>query len=269
MLKTDLYHKATFLQFDSLNESNDENSPYALVVLNYHMPSITLRLWSRACICICADGGANQLYDSIPKMLPHEDPIEARRKYKPDVIKGDLDSIRPEVKEFYQELGTRVVDESHDQDTTDMHKCVLYILSDQMLNADKPDLKILVVGALGGRLDHEFGNLNVLQTFSTTKIILLNDENMTYLLSKEFAHKIYINSSIQVPYCGLVPLGAPSASTTTTGLKWNLEKTPMEFGGLISVCNRPESDVVTVESDVNLVWTTTIEQPIKHSEDVA
>eukprot|EP00250_Pteridium_aquilinum_P009783 c18933_g1_i1 orf=241-1098(-) len=268
ILKMDLHHNSTFLQFDNLGDLNGNNSDYALVVLNYRMPLITLPLWSKASFRICADGGANQLYDCLPKMLSCDDPVEVRIKYKPDVIKGDLDSIRPEVKTFYEGLGTIVVDESHDQDTNDLHKCISYILKDQALSADKPDMKILVVGALGGRLDHEFGNFNVLCTFSKTQIILLNDETMTYLLAKEFFHTIHINSLIEGPYCGLIPLGVPCGSSTTTGLKWNLEKTSMKFGGLISVCNHLESEIVTVESDTDLVWTITIEQLNKRMQEL-
>ncbi|XWS76555.1 hypothetical protein CRYUN_Cryun01aG0186500 [Craigia yunnanensis] len=48
-------------------------------------------------------------------------------RYKPDVIKGDKDSIRTEVLDFYTSLGTKIIDKSHDQDTTDLHKCVTYI----------------------------------------------------------------------------------------------------------------------------------------------
>jgi thiamine pyrophosphokinase len=48
-------------------------------------------------------------------------------RYKPDVIKGDMDSIRRDVLDFYINLGTKVIDESHDQDTTDLDKCILYI----------------------------------------------------------------------------------------------------------------------------------------------
>lgn len=265
LMKTDMFHNSIFLQFDELDEINgSDDNEYALVVLNYQMPLLTLFLWKKACLRICADGGANQLYDCLPQIISCDDPIKLRTEYKPDVIKGDLDSIRPEVKAFYQGLGTKVVDESHDQDTTDLHKCISYIIKDHIPSVDKHDMKILVVGALGGRLDHEFGNLNVLHSFSGIRIILLSDENMTYLLSRDFTHKIHIDSSIEGPYCGLVPLGAPSASTTTTGLKWNLEKTPMKFGGLISVCNQHEDEIVTMSSDTDLVWTITIQKLNKH-----
>jgi thiamine pyrophosphokinase len=39
---------------------------------------------------------------------------------------GDLDSVRPEVRQFYVSQGVPVVDLSHDQDTTDLTKCVKY-----------------------------------------------------------------------------------------------------------------------------------------------
>ncbi|KAA3462491.1 thiamine pyrophosphokinase 1-like isoform X1 [Gossypium australe] len=88
---------------------------------------------------LCADGGANRLYDEMPLFFPQEDASHVRRRYKPDVIKGDMDSIRREVLEFYASLGTEIVDKSHDQDTTDLHKCVTYI-RDSALGLDKSNV---------------------------------------------------------------------------------------------------------------------------------
>eukprot|EP00958_Prasinococcus_capsulatus_P023592 scaffold3551_cov408-Prasinococcus_capsulatus_cf.AAC.19 len=53
---------------------------------------------------LCADGGANHLYDEICAIVGcrEEDAADVRRRYVPDIIKGDLDSLRPEVREFYQ-----------------------------------------------------------------------------------------------------------------------------------------------------------------------
>ncbi|KAH7296501.1 hypothetical protein KP509_26G025700 [Ceratopteris richardii] len=239
----------------------DDDHVNILVVLNYQIPLITFFLWKKAALRVCADGGANQLYDCIPHFYPHEDPTRIRTKFKPDLIKGDLDSLRPEVKAFYQGLGTCVLDASYDQDTTDLHKCVSHVLNDNVLSDCKPNqMRILVVGALGGRLDHEFGNLNILYSFPNSRIILINDESMVFLLSKEFIHRIHINRVNEGPYCGLIPLGNQAKSTTTTGLRWNLEGQSMEFGGLISVCNQLQSDDVTVMSDTDLIWTVTIDK---------
>jgi thiamine pyrophosphokinase len=59
-----------------------------------------------ACIRICADGGANRLYDSAPGWAFAKESTSARRNFLPTVIKGDLDSLRPEVADFYSSHGT-------------------------------------------------------------------------------------------------------------------------------------------------------------------
>ena len=40
------------------------------------------------------------------------------------VVQATLDSIHPEVLEFYRDCGAEVIDESHDQDSTDLQKCL-------------------------------------------------------------------------------------------------------------------------------------------------
>lgn len=248
------------------SESNNEEVTYSgadgnhqtmvLVLLNYRLPRFTPLLWNQACLRVCADGGANRLYDELPLLFPRDDPEVIRLRHKPDVIKGDLDSIRADVTDFYSKLGAKIIDQSHDQETTDLHKCLRFI-KDSTPELDKSKLKVLVVGALGGRFDHEAANINALWTFSNSmRIILLSEESSLSLLPTGYVHEIHVDKSFEGPHCGLVPIGAPSLSTTTTGLHWNLDQTPMSFGGLISACNLVESEVVTVVSDVHLLWTT-------------
>ena len=43
----------------------------------------------------------------MPMWDPSKEAEAARKEYVPHVIKGDLDSIRPEVATFYAKLGTR------------------------------------------------------------------------------------------------------------------------------------------------------------------
>lgn len=75
--------------------------------------------------CICADGGANQLYDAAPSFSPNLSAIAARQLAKPAIIAGDLDSITDEVRQFYTQLNTEIKDLSHDQDSTDLQKCLV------------------------------------------------------------------------------------------------------------------------------------------------
>ncbi|XP_027071628.1 thiamine pyrophosphokinase 2-like [Coffea arabica] len=155
---------------------------------------------------------------------------------------------------FNQMQGTKIVDASHDQDTTDLHKCVVYI--SDFFDLQISNLCIVVVGALGG---HEIGNINVLYRFSTIRIILLNDDCLIQLLPRSHHHEIHIKPSILGPHCGLVPVGMPSTNTTTTGgLQWDLNNTKMEFGGLISTSNIAKGQIVTVHSDTDLIWTISI-----------
>ncbi|CAI9096452.1 OLC1v1032606C2 [Oldenlandia corymbosa var. corymbosa] len=195
----------------------------------------------------------------MPQLFPNDDLHAVRRKYKPDAIKGDMDSVRDDVVHFYKDLGTTIVDASHDQDTTDLHKCVLYI-HNNIPDLQNSNLCILVVGALGGRFDHELGNINVLYNFSTVRLILLNDDCLIQLLPCTHRHEIHIDSHFKGQHCGLAPVGMPSRNTTTTGLQWNLSNTEMKFGGLVSTSNIVRENVVTVHSDADLIWTMAIKK---------
>lgn len=258
-----MYHSSTFL-LPNISSSAEHPLPplnYALVCLNQRLPRFTPSIWKHAQLRLCADGGANRVYDELPLLFPQEDAFAVRRRYKPDVIKGDMDSIRTEVLDFYVSLGTKVIDASHDQDTTDLHKCIAFI-RDFTPNLEKPNLCILVAGALGGRFDHEAGNVNVLYTFSNLRIVLLSDDCLICLLPKTHRHEIHIQSSVEGPHCGLIPIGMPSRSTTTTGLQWDLAETEMKFGGLISTSNLVKAEKITVESDTDLLWTISIKKSL-------
>lgn len=100
-------------------------------------------------------------------------------------------------------------------------------------------IKLLVLGGLGGRFDHEAANINVLYTFANVlHIVLLSEESSLTLLPSGFLHEIHVNRSFEGPHCGLVPLGAPSTSTTTTGLHWNLGtyKSALWLGSCMIFC---------------------------------
>ncbi|PON96571.1 thiamine pyrophosphokinase [Trema orientale] len=190
-------HSSTFL-LPTVPDGHRPSLTYALVLLNQRLPRFTPLLWEHAKLRLCADGGANRLYDEFPLFFPHEHASDVRNRYKPDVIKCDMDSIRTEVLDFYTSMGTKIVDESHDQDTTDLHKCVAYIRD------FTPNL----------------ANSN----FSTIRIVLLSEDCLIHLLPKTHQHEIHIQSSVEGPHCGLIPIGMPYGKTTTSGLEWDLSK---------------------------------------------
>ncbi|KMT17500.1 hypothetical protein BVRB_2g037030 isoform A [Beta vulgaris subsp. vulgaris] len=248
-----MHHSTAFL-LPLIPSEQGFSLKYALVILNQRLPRFTPLLWEHAKLRICADGGANRLFDELPQFFPQQNPLDVRNRYKPDLIKGDMDSIRSEVLDFYAKLGCDAINESHDQDTTDLHKCISH-LSNLTPESEKANLCILVTGALGGRFDHEAGNINVLYRFPGLRIILLSDDCLIQLLPRAHRHEILIQSSVVGPHCGVLPIGSPAFHTTTSGLEWNLTDAEMVFGGLISTSNLVTGDIVCVHSDTDLIWT--------------
>ncbi|CAM9946902.1 unnamed protein product [Phaeothamnion confervicola] len=93
--------------------------PPVLIILNSvsakQLPGLR-QLWACTGLRLCADGGANRLHDHLPE--------PERGLLVPDVIKGDLDSLRPDVREYYESRGAEVV-EAEEQDNNDFEKCLL------------------------------------------------------------------------------------------------------------------------------------------------
>ncbi|GAB4821730.1 hypothetical protein N2152v2_008776 [Parachlorella kessleri] len=231
----------------------DRDSSLGLILLNRPLPLVTLHLWQRAAIRICADGGANRLHDELPSLIRDRPAAELRDQFLPDLIAGDLDSIRPSVMEFYQKRGVKLLDLSEDQMTTDLTKnlhCMQQLREQRQL---PEPFTMVAVGGIGGRLDHVLANLNALYTHRDVRLVLCGDDNLTRLIPRGRA-VIRPGRPLEGPTCGLIPLQGPAVGTSS-GLRWNLESTKMQVGGLISTSNIMDADEIAVESDSDLVWT--------------
>ncbi|KAJ3112798.1 hypothetical protein HK100_002211 [Physocladia obscura] len=191
--------------------------PHALIILN--QPVCNLKylktIWANAALKICADGGANRLYDSFSILQEYDsDAVEAQRSsFLPDLIKGDLDSIRPKVKQYYIEKVKYIkekqkqkntasiksnkikgvtVELDHDQYSTDFGKCIAHVEKFERTNMKptSPRLDILAMGALGGRFDQTIASVfqvhNELVKFDDTKnarkVYLISNESVAVLL---------------------------------------------------------------------------------------
>ena len=86
---------------------------------------------------LCADGGANYTF---------------QLGIKPDCIIGDLDSIQPEVREYYETKAVMFKKFPPRKDFTDIQLALDLAIE---WNADE----IIMLGAMGKRLDHTLANL--------------------------------------------------------------------------------------------------------------
>ena len=197
------------------------------------------------------------MYDALPE--------DTRPKYLPDAICGDLDSARDEVLAYYAHLDVPVVRDG-DQDTTDLQKCGALLSRSReaggLLERVQNVRTLVIFGGFGGRLDQEMSCLHALFLLRDDerfeRVVLVSDGNCAELLQPGH-HTIHCARSHEGPVCGLIPIGEPCKSVTTTGLQWNLSGDPLRFGGLISSSNRFDKDAqatITVECTHPLLWTT-------------
>ncbi|KAK9710843.1 thiamine pyrophosphokinase [Basidiobolus ranarum] len=223
--------------------------PFAVIVLNQPIPhkdTIFKHIWKTASIRLCADGGTNRLHDTFAG-------TEDLHHYIPDYITGDFDSLRPEVKEFYEKKGV-IIQKNEDQDSTDFTKCV-NIIREKEKERSGILYDIVGMGAIGGRFDQTMSSIQMLHVLKDErKVYLISDDSSTFLLDKG-KHKIICNRETEGPTCGLLPIGFEKTIISTEGLRWNLDHTVTEFGGLVSTSNILDSDIIMVETNKPIVWT--------------
>ncbi|KZP31661.1 Thiamin pyrophosphokinase [Athelia psychrophila] len=231
-------------------------SRHALIILNQPF-SVALfdRLWNSCNWRCCADGGANRLYDLFdsPEI---EDGSTVRSLFLPNLIKGDLDSLRDDVKAYYESQGVTIIHDA-DQYSTDLMKCVSALEQKEASEGSKQYI-IIFLGGLAGRLDQTIHTLSYLHKLRKLRetIFVVTDDNIGWVLD-EGEHHISIDHNVSGPTCGLLPVGVDSTILSTTGLRWNLTEQESSFDGLISTSNHlvPGEDSVWIKTSRPIWWT--------------
>eukprot|EP01129_Flabellula_baltica_P015311 TRINITY_DN7679_c0_g1_i1.p1 TRINITY_DN7679_c0_g1~~TRINITY_DN7679_c0_g1_i1.p1 ORF type:complete len:250 (+),score=60.94 TRINITY_DN7679_c0_g1_i1:31-750(+) len=197
---------------------------YILVIANSQDVKLVSKfesLWENATFTVCADGGANRLYDHYTK---------TNMEIVPKVIVGDFDSVRPEVLDFYSQCGSECI-QIDDQDSTDLDKaCGI------LVDRDLGDL-VVVIGGSGGNTSQYLGNIQTAFKFKQLKIVFMTPHDMVLLVPAG----VWKVEGAVGNKCGLLPIGGEVERIRTAGLKWELGGEGMEklkFGGLVSTSNR-------------------------------
>ncbi|KAJ8092997.1 thiamine pyrophosphokinase [Marasmius tenuissimus] len=244
--------------------SHESACQRVLIILNqpFSFPLLE-RVWKSTHWHCCADGGANRLHDLVASLAVKNESlsngigkneIHKNSRFMPDLIKGDLDSLRCDVRHYYASQGVPVVEDS-DQYTTDLMKCVTAV--EEKEREDGQEYEIIILGGLAGRLDQTVHLLSFLHKLrkKRSKIFAVTDDNVGWVLD-EGEHSIRIDHSALGVTCGLLPIGVDGTMLSTSGLRWNLTDHPSSFDGLMSTSNHlvPGQDV-WIKTSRPIWWT--------------
>ena len=94
-------------------------------------------LWKKSTYRVCADGGANRLYEATVVEEDGEGVNDSTRccdDFLPNLITGDLDSLYPHVHEYYKSKGVEIV-RVEDQDFHDLDVRMLYLVYSSLVHS--------------------------------------------------------------------------------------------------------------------------------------
>lgn len=199
------------------------------------VPKALLQEASNARTLIALDGAANHLQTL---------------SIKPDIILGDLDSIKsPEhfgIEATFERLaeddlpypgqkGVTIVP-ALDQNKTDLMKAIEYA---DAMGASSID----IICASKGRMDHTLMNLRCLKLYANpTRPLRLLNAKETICYVQDGMHTF---SGKPGQPCAIMAF--PKAVASSTGLKWDLDHFSLTFALCESVCNRLAQSQATID----------------------
>ncbi|MCB6607382.1 thiamine diphosphokinase [[Clostridium] symbiosum] len=163
----------------------------------------------------------------------------------PDEVVGDLDTVEQSVLKEYRD-NPSVTFEIHkpEKDETDTE---LALLTAARCGCDRVDL----LGALGGRMDHEISNIQLIYQFfkQGMEVCIYDAQNKLYLLD---GGKVFRRSELYGKYISFMPLTEVVSGLTLKGFKYPLNRRRIELGSCLCISNElnGEEGIMEVESGV-------------------
>ena len=160
----------------------------------------------------------------------------------PDLIVGDMDSLPEEEQAALAARGCRFVVHPRAKDETDLELALTYA-------AELGCREIIILGALGGRLDHTVANVLLLALPGLAGIrVRIVDGDQEALLVR--SGEVVTLEGHLGDLVSLLPLGGDVHGVTTTGLVWALEDEALRFGLSRGVSNEMTADAARIEVQV-------------------
>ena len=148
---------------------------------------------------------------------------------RPEVIVGDLDSLAADLVSDLTAGGTKLLRYPEDKDQTDLE------LALGVAVAEKPE-EILLVAALGGRLDQMLANILLLTRpeYGSVRLTITEGHQRASLLRGPLNVPINGRAGSTV---SVIPLSPVVEQVTLTGVKWPLNDKTLTFGSTLTISN--------------------------------
>jgi len=183
---------------------------------------------------IAADGGANHLL---------------KMGILPEIVVGDLDSIDEDTLFELTSTEVEIKQYSEDKDETDIELALYYAVEMQPTS-------ILIVGALGGRLDQTLANLSILTDPMLSRIDIRLDDGV----EEAFFCRANVDKGGHVEFHGrsgdtvsLIPWHGPVQGITTEGLQWPLFTETLSANKSRGVSNVMLGEIASVKFEKGLL----------------
>ena len=202
----------------------------AIVIANGHVgnsEASRAQTWPYDLV-ICADGGAQH---ALALGLA------------PDVVIGDLDSLDGDLQARLEGEGCQVLVHPTRKDETDLELALRYAI-------DHGVDEILILGALGGRIDQTLANVLLLALSELEGVktrIVAGDQEMLLIRGQAFI-KGQIGDTVS-----LLPIAGDVTGITTEGLEYPLQRGTLKFGATLGVSNVLTAPVARVQVECGLL----------------
>jgi len=138
----------------------------------------------------------------------------------PSIVIGDLDSISDEERRKMKEDGVRLIQHPRDKNETDLELALDYAIQ----NGQR---KIVIVAALGGRLDQTLGNLALLTDPRHKPALSEVEGSLDTRLDDGVEQAFFCRARSEVEgrrgdLVSLIPWGGEVRGVRTQGLRWQL-----------------------------------------------
>lgn len=189
----------------------------------FSAPADLDEILKEASVIVCADSG----FDSAVSVgvVPH-------------VIIGDMDSVKSKLPE-----NTDIIKLKCEKDDTDTEAAIDYLVNNGCS-------EIVLLGALGGRVDHELANI-MLMVYTAKKgaRLVIKTKNTEIILVEKYAEI----KGEKGDYLTLIPITTDAEGVTLSGLKYPLEGATLEVGKTVGVSNEFISDKASITNQKGMI----------------